>query len=239
MLITTRHQVMRAVRELGGCRQVLVISADQASQVKPAELDAEQELEQRCEEECGQRETCQRNDRDRIVCLRILFGCSDNAERDRDEDLKDERNTAHGKGDPYRILKLLCYGNRPSPAVAEVAAQGSACPGEKSGDDPLVHSVCGAELFHPLFKALGSRLHGLLSRDLFQIGSREAAHQHINDKRDKDQYKYGDDQSLYNIFFHVYTSGYYLHIEGSCQLDTDHKAAPYSSADHRVVITAP
>ena len=202
-----QHQMVRAVPELAGCRQVLVVSSDESAQVEPAELDAEQEFQQGCEEEGGQRETCQRHDRDRVVHLGILLGRCDDAERDRDDDLKDERNAAHDEGDPDGILKFVHYGDGPSPTVPEIAADRSSAPCEEAGNDPLVHAVGGAQLLHPLVETLGTGLHGLLPCDLLQVRSGQAAHQHINDERDEDQYEYGYDQSLDNILSHGYTSG--------------------------------
>ena len=99
-----------------------------------------------------------------------------------DQDFENKGDSAHDERDPDRLLEFLDDRDGPFPAVAEIAAERAAAPADEAGNDALVHAVSGGQLRHPFFKAFGTGLHGFLARHRFQIGSRQAAHQDIDQK---------------------------------------------------------
>ena len=180
-----QHEMVRLIHDLTPAAELVVVAADQTEQIEPAELDGKDQLQKRSEEEGRQRDTGQRDNRDRVVGSAVLLGCGDDAEGNRDEDLKDEGDAAHHEGEPDAVVELLKHRHGVEPAVAEITADGGTEPGKITGNDALIHVVHGIELRHPIVEALRARLHGLLARHILNEGSRQAAHQQKDDGCDQ------------------------------------------------------
>ena len=122
------------------------------------------------------------------------------AEGNRDEDLKDEGDAAHHEGEPDAVVELFKHRHGVEPAVAEITADGGTEPGKITGNDALIHVVHGIELRHPIVEALRARLHGLLARHILNEGSRQAAHQRIDNESHKEEDHDGNQNSFYYVF---------------------------------------
>ena len=181
-----QHQMVRLIHKLSPRAELVVVTAHQSEQVEPAELDGEDQLQQRGEEERRQRDTCQRNDRNGIVGAAVLLRCGDDAQRHRNDDLKEERNGAHHEGQPNAVVELLKHGNGVEPAFAELTADGGTQPGEITGNDVLIHVVHGFELGHPFLKALGTGLLRLLTCHILNVRSGQATHQCVDNESHKE-----------------------------------------------------
>ena len=123
-----QEEVLAHVEDLPGAGQIVVVSSDQTVEVEPAELDREEQLQQRCEEEGRKGNAGQRHDCDDVVGAAVLFSRRDDAERDRDDQLEEEGDGSHVEGDPDDALEFLNNRNRIIPAVAELAADRSCAP---------------------------------------------------------------------------------------------------------------
>ena len=197
-----QHQMVRLVEELSPRVELVVVSPDETIEVKPAELDREDQLQQRRKEERRQGDAGQRDDRDRVVRLGILLRRRDDAERDCDDELEHEAHSAHHKAQPHGLVELIHDRDGPLPAVAEVAAQHRAQPSEEAGDDVLVQVVSARQLRHPLLEALGTRLHGLLPRHVLNVARGETTHQSVDDERHKEQNHDAQKHALEDILPH-------------------------------------
>ena len=198
-----------AVTEFAQSGQLRVIASHQTIQLKPAELHGKQKLQQGSEEKGRKRDACQGDDRDDIVALAVLFRSCNDSERHGDRKFQDKGDCPHGEGDPDRIPEFLYHRDRPFPAVAEIAPQRFACPGDKTGNDPLVHPISCGELLHPFIKALGTGRHGFLSCHCLKVRGRQAAHQHIDNERHHDQYEYRQQQTFENELSHCYVPSFF------------------------------
>ena len=195
-----QHEMVRLIHDLTPAAELVVVAADQTEQIEPAELDGKDQLQKRSEEEGRQRDTGQRDNRDRVVGSAVLLGCGDDAEGNRDEDLKDEGDAAHHEGEPDAVVELFKHRHGVEPAVAEITADGGTEPGKITGNDALIHVVHGIELRHPIVEALRARLHGLLARHILNEGSRQAAHQRIDNESHKEEDHDGNQNSFYYVF---------------------------------------
>ena len=138
--------MVRLIHDLSPAAELVVVAADQTEEVEPAELDGEDKLQKRSKEEGRQRDTGQRDNRDRVVGSAVLLGRGDDAEGNCDEDLEDEGDAAHHEGEPDAVVELFKHRHGVEPAVAEITADGGTEPGEITGNDALVHVVHGIEL---------------------------------------------------------------------------------------------
>ena len=78
------------VQHLAPVRELIVVAADDAVQVKPAELDGEDVLEHRSQEERGQGDAQHREDHDAVIELAVLVSGGLNAQWDAGNDLQEQ-----------------------------------------------------------------------------------------------------------------------------------------------------
>ena len=123
--------------------QVIIIASRQTNQIKPAKFYGKYKFKQAGKEEGRQGDPGKREHRDRVIRLGILLCRCDNAKRDRYNQLQDQCDRTHHKGNADYLLKLLHNRNGEFPAITEVAAQHFAELHEKARDDADIHMVLG------------------------------------------------------------------------------------------------
>ena len=166
------------------------LASDEAVQVEPAELDREEQLEQRGKEEGGQRNTDQRHRGDDIVRAAVLLGSSQHAEGHSDHEGQHKRDAAHDDRQADDLGEFLGGRHVPLPAVAEVADNGLAQPGEEAGDDVQVKAVGSVELGKPFLIGLGAGGLSQLHCHCLCKGAGQAADQRIDNEHDTEQDQY-------------------------------------------------
>ena len=185
-----QHQMVGLIAELPPGVQLGIVTADEAVQIEPAELDREQQLEQRSKEEGGQRNTDQRRSRDDVVRAAVLLGSSQHAEGHGDHDGQHKGDAAHDDRQADDLGKLLGGGHVPLPAVAEVADDGLAQPGEEAGDNVQVKAVGRIELGQPFLIGFGTGGLGQLHCHRLGKGAGQAADQRVDNEHDTEQDQY-------------------------------------------------
>ena len=175
------------VQELAHGIQLGIVTADQTIQVEPAQLDREEQLEQRGKEEGGQRNADQCRRGDDVVCTAVLLGGGQHAQRHRNQQGQHKGDAAHNDRQADNLLELLHSGNVPLPAVAEVADDSLGQPGEEAGHNVQIQTVGSIELGQPLLIGLGAgglrKLHG----HGLGKGAGQAANQRVDNEHNTEQ----------------------------------------------------
>ena len=201
-----QHQVVGHVQDLSHAVELVVVAPDEAHQIKPAQAHGENQLHQGGEEEGGQRDTHQGKGGDRVVRPGVLLGGGHHPQGDGNNQLQNQGNGPHDEGGPDAVLEDIYHGLGELPAVAEVAPDHLAQLHEVAGDDAHIQMVLRVELVKPLAVGLAAGLLAELHGHGLHVACGQTAHQHIDDKADKEQDHHAEQQALDNVFSHVLPS---------------------------------
>ena len=145
-----QHHVVGYVSDLAPVAQLIVITAYQTVQIEPAQLYRERVLEQRGQEEGGQRYAHKSKNSDRIVSLGVLLARGKYAQRYADYDLKEEGDDVDYDGVADNALELFDNGDIVEPGVTKVALYCVFQPVRKAGEYVGVQMVYLVKFGKPL-----------------------------------------------------------------------------------------
>ena len=180
-----QHQVLAHIQQLAEGAEGVEVTARQAHQVEPAQLDGEHQLQQGGKEERGQGHTQQRHGGDGIVGDTVLLGGGHDAQGHGDEQLEHQGDRTHDEGHPDDLVELLQHGHGVLPAVAEVAGDQVLQLDEEARNQVEIQAILCVQLGQPLLIGLRAGSLGQLLRHGLHVGGRQTAHQHIDDECDE------------------------------------------------------
>ena len=190
------------IQELAHQVQLGIVTPYQTVQVKPAQLDREQQLEQRSKEESGQRDADQCGRGNNVVGTAVLLGGSQNTQGHRNDDGQHKGDAAHNNGQADHFLEFLGSRDIPLPAVAKVADDGLGQPGEEAGHNVQIQAVGGIQLGQPFLIGFGTGCLGQLH--CHRLGKRagQAADQRVDNEHDTEQDQYRLRDTLDDVISH-------------------------------------
>ena len=174
--------MVRFIQQLPPGAQLGVISSYQTIEVKPAQLHREEQLQQGGKEEGRQGDANQREGGDGIIRSGILLGRSNDAQRNGNHQLQRKGDQAHNKAQPNGLAELRGDGLGILPAVAELALNCIAQPGEVAGYNALIQAIGRIELTKPFVIALCTGFRGQLHGHILHIRAWQTSQKSIDDE---------------------------------------------------------